>query len=105
MAPRRSEKAREYRAKWDKETTVGGDTPRKGSVYWRPLGPLVEITLYPLLFGVYLLTVGRRDKDSWAIGYHYPDYQSGFRAAEEWDGKGDPGHGWIKKLDGEFEDI
>lgn len=90
---------------WSKETTVGKNKGRKGSIYWRPLGPLREITLFPLLFGSYLLTTGRRDQDSWAIGYDYPDFQSGLRAAEEWDGVGDPGHGWIKKRDGEIEDI
>lgn len=90
---------------FDKETTVGSDTPRKGSVYWRPLGPLREITVYELLFGTYRLTVGRRDRDSWEFGYDYPDWNSGFRAAEAWDGVGEPMTGWIKKHDGEIEGI
>jgi hypothetical protein len=90
---------------FEKETTVGGDTPRRESLYWRPLGPLREVTLYPLLFGQTRLTTGRRDKDYWEVGYDYPDYQSGWRAAEEWDGVGEPMTGWIRKHDGEFEGI
>lgn len=90
---------------FEKEVTIGGDTPRKGSIYWRPLNLLREVTVFPLLFGAALLTTGRRDKDYWEVGYDYPDVQSAFRAAEDWDGEGDPGYGWIKKRDGEFEDI
>lgn len=83
---------------FEKETTHGADKPRIASTYWRPLGPLREVTLYKLLFGQYLLTTGRRDKDAWQIGYYYPDFQSGWRAAEAWDGIADPGFGWIRKV-------
>jgi hypothetical protein len=83
---------------FEKETTHGSDRPRNGSVYWRPLGPLLEVTVYPLLYGQYLLCTGRRDKDSWQVGYHYPDLQSAWRAAEDWDGKADPGYGWIREV-------
>jgi len=84
---------------YEGETTHGDNQPRKGSIYWRPIGPLREVTLYPLLFGSARLTTGRRDQDSWVYAYDYPDEQSGFRAAEDWDGDSDPGYGWIRKLE------
>lgn len=83
---------------FEKETTHGADEPRNGSLYWRPLNALREVTLYPLLFGQVLLCTGRRDRDYWETGYYYPDVQSGWRAAEDWDGVGDPGYGHIKKV-------
>jgi hypothetical protein len=81
-----------------KEVTVGSDEGRRGALYWRPVSHITEITLYPLLWGQTLLVFGRRDKDAWQTGYYYPDHQSGWRAAEEWDGSGDPGYGWVKKV-------
>lgn len=83
---------------FEKETTHGAERARNGSLYWRPLGPLLEITVYPLLFGQVILVTGRRDKDAWQRGYYYPDLQSGWRAAEAWDGEGDPGFGFVKKV-------
>lgn len=77
------------------EVTLDG-TRRRGSDYWRPLNHLQEVVVYPLLFGQYLLCTGRRDRDYWEDGYYYPDFSGAMSAADDWDGKGDPGHGWIK---------
>lgn len=79
------------------EGTIGSG-PRLGSEYWRELNHLQEITVYPLLFGQYLLCTGRRDRDYWETGYFYPDFSSAMSAADDWDGKGDPGYGWIKHV-------
>lgn len=85
------------RDRWAKETTVGGWTPRAGSLYWYPLNALEEITVYPLLFGQARVVRGRRDDDTWEIGYDYADRPTAIKAAEQWDGQGDPGFGWTKK--------
>lgn len=85
--------------KFKKETTHGGWNPRAGSLYWYPLSLLREITVYPLLFGQARLVTGRRDDDRWDLGYDYPDVASAMKAAGEWDGESDPGHGWVRKLD------
>lgn len=77
------------------ETTLAGNN-RVGSAYWRTLNHLYEITVYPLFFGQYLLCTGRRDRDYWEDGYYYPDFSSAMSAADDWDGKGDPGHGWVR---------
>lgn len=94
LQPRASTRAKPF----EKETTVGSTTGRNGALYWRPLGPLLEVTLYPLLWGAARLTFGRRDKDAFIVGYDYVDHQSGLRAAEEWDGKGEPPHGPVRKV-------
>jgi hypothetical protein len=80
------------------ELTIGAEGPRLASVYWRELNVLYEVTVYPLLFGQYLLCTGRRDRDYWETGYYYPDFSSAMSAADDWDGKADPGHGWIKHV-------
>ncbi len=84
-----------------KETTTGGWNPRSESLYWYPLNMLQEIVVYPLLFGQARLVRGRRDKDSWEVGYDYPDVPSAMKAAGQWNGKDDPGYGWVQKHDGE----
>ena len=83
----------------EKETTIGGWIPRAGCLYWYPLNTLEEITVYPLLFGGARIVRGRRDDDTWEIGYDYPDHPTAIAAAEKWNGRDDPGHGWLKKLD------
>jgi hypothetical protein len=91
------------------ETTIGGWKPREGSLYWYPLNMIQEITVYPLLFGQARLVRGRRDKDHWEVGYDYPDVPTAMKAAGQWDGKGDPGFGWLKKheegTNGEPDDL
>lgn len=82
-----------------KETTIGGWLPRAGCLYWYPLNVLEDITVYPLLFGGARMVKGRRDDDTWEIGYDYPDRPTAIVAAEKWNGQGDPGHGWLKKHD------
>lgn len=79
------------------EVTIGEGNPRLGSSYWRELNHLYEVTVYPLLFGQFLLCTGRRDRDYWETGYYYPDFSSAMSAADDWDGKEDPGHGWINR--------
>ncbi len=87
-----------------KETTTGGWFPRNGSLYWYPLNMLQEIVVYPLLFGQARLVRGRRDKDSWEVGYDYPDIPTAMKAAGQWDGQGDPGFGWLQRHEGEEEE-
>lgn len=82
---------------FEKETTIDGSR-RNGAAYHRFLNLLYEITVYPLLFGQFILTTGRRDRDYWETGYYYPDFSSAMSAADDWDGKSDPGHGWIKHV-------
>lgn len=82
---------------FEKETTLDGST-RRGSVYHRFLNYLYEVTVYPLMFGQYILTTGRRDRDYWEEGYYYPDFSSAMSAADDWDGKADPGHGYVKHV-------
>lgn len=97
---RREERARVKARKGipvEGETTLGTTGPRVGSEYWRPLNMLYEVTVYPLLFGQFLLVKGRRDRDYWEVGYYYPDFSSAMSAADDWDGSADPGHGWINK--------
>jgi hypothetical protein len=79
------------------ETTLRGNR-RNGSAYNRFLNHLYEVTVYPLMFGQYLLTTGRRDRDYWEDGYYYPDFSSAMSAGDDWDGKADPGHGWIRHV-------
>lgn len=98
------------REDFEKETTTGGWNPRIGSLYWYPLNMVQEITVYPLLFGQARLVRGRRDEDSWEIGYDYPDVPTAMKAAGQWDGQRDPGFGWVKKHereggDGEPDDL
>lgn len=83
----------------EKETTIGEWKPRNGSLYWYPMNVLQEITVYPNLFGQARLVRGRRDDDTWEIAYDYPNVKSAIEAAEAWDGRGNPGHGWIKKIE------
>lgn len=80
------------------ETTLGANGRRIASTYWRALNHLEEVTVYELMFGQYLLCTGRRDRDYWADGYYYPDFSSAMTAADDWDGKGDPGHGWVRHV-------
>lgn len=82
---------------FEKEVTLDGSR-RLGSAYHRFLNHLYEVTVYPLMFGQYLLATGRRDRDYWETGYYYPDFSSAMSAADDWDGKADPGHGWIKHV-------
>lgn len=89
----------------EKETTHGGNVPRKGSLYWYPLNAIEELVLYPELFGQALLVRGRRDTDNWIVGYRYADTTNAWKAAEKWDGHSDPGHGWIRKLEGDDLEI
>lgn len=79
------------------EVTLDGSR-RAGSAYHRFLNHLYEITVYPLLFGQYLLCTGRRDRDYWETGYYYMDFSSAMSAADDWDGKTDPGHGYIRHV-------
>lgn len=88
----------EQRAPFEKETTTGEWKPRSGSIYWYPLGPLYEMTVYPMLFGMARITLGRRDRDGWDVAWDYPDHMSACQAAENWDGKDDPPPGWIRKV-------
>lgn len=97
---RRAKKA----AQEEIETTTGGWNPRKGSLYWYPMNLVQEVVVYPLLFGQARLVRGRRDRDSWEVGYDYPDVPTAMKAAGQWDGKGDPGFGWVKKHEVESED-
>lgn len=78
------------------ETTLAGNK-RNGSVYWRPLNVLQEVTVYELMWGQYLVCIMRRDRDYWERGYYYPDMSSALTAADDWDGHGDPKPGWIRK--------
>lgn len=82
---------------YEGETTLAGNN-RAGSAYWRALNHLQEVVVYPLFFGQYLLCTGRRDKDYWEEGYYYPDFSSAMSAGDDWDGKGDPGHGWVRHV-------
>jgi hypothetical protein len=85
----------------EKETTYGEFKPRHGSLYWYPLTPMIEIVVYPLLFGAARMVRGRRDRDQWQLAYDFPDVTTAVKAAEQWDGKSDPGHGWTRKIDGD----
>lgn len=89
-----------------KQTTHGGWIPRDGSIYWYPMDMLHEIVVYPLAFGQARLVRGRRDNDEgvWEVGFDYPDRASALRAAGQWDGKGDPGYGYVRSYEeGEAE--
>lgn len=99
-ARERNERAKRE-AQDEMETTHGGWNPRKDSLYWYPLNMVEEIVVYPLLYGQARLVRGRRDTDSWQVGYDYPDRASALKAAGSWDGKSDPGFGWVRKYDEE----
>jgi hypothetical protein len=67
-------------------------------LYYRRLSNGDEITVWPLLFDKWQLSVGPSEFPVFNATYHYADQGRALAAAEAWDGQGDPLAGWFRHI-------
>lgn len=71
---------------------------RDGALFHRLLDDGREVVVYPMTFGKGRLVVGVPEFDSYDDGWCYPRASTAIRAAQTWDGQGDPMDGWVRHL-------
>jgi hypothetical protein len=72
---------------------------RPGSLFHRVLEDgVTELTVYPMTFGKARLCIGLVGDGGYDDGWCYEDPLMAIRAAETWDGRGDPPVGWHRQI-------
>lgn len=73
---------------------------RPGALFYKALEDGMEVVVYPMAYGKGRLCYGPQGWPEYDRAYCYPHASTAIKAAQVWDGQGDPPVGWVRALDG-----